>query len=85
VAADGEVQEALPLPIAGLMSDEHIDEVRSKLDTLHKAAAGLGCRLEDVFSALSFLSLPVVPALKLTDRGLVDSEKFKLIGLFESP
>jgi adenine deaminase len=82
--ADGEVKEALPLPIAGLMSDEHISEVRSRLDALHKAATGLGCRLKDVFSALSFLSLPVVPALKLTDRGLVDSEKFKLIGLFES-
>ncbi len=83
VVADGQVLEALPLPIAGLMSEQSIAEVKEKLDDLHRVAVRLGCRLEDALSTLSFLSLPVVPALKLTDRGLVDVEKFRLIGLFE--
>jgi adenine deaminase len=83
VVADGQVQESLALPIAGLMSEESITEVKGRQDRLHRAVSGLGCRLEDAFSALSFLSLPVVPSLKLTDRGLVDTEKFRLIGLFD--
>jgi adenine deaminase len=83
VVADGKVLESMPLPIAGLMSEESISQVKAKLDDLHRAARKLGCRLKDTFSTLSFLSLPVVPALKLTDKGLVDSQRFKLIGLFE--
>lgn len=83
VVSDGKVVDSLPLPIAGLMSEESITGVKTKLDDLHRAALKLGCRVKDPLSALSFLSLPVVPALKLTDRGLVDVEKFKLIGLFE--
>ena len=83
VAADGQVLESLPLPTAGLMSEESITQVKASLDRLHGAISGLGCRLADAFSALSFLSLPVVPSLKLTDRGLVDTEQFRLIGLFE--
>jgi len=83
VVADGQVQESLPLPIAGLMSEESISQVKEQQDRLHRAVSDLGCRLEDAFSALSFLSLPVVPSLKLTDKGLVDTEKFQLIGLFD--
>lgn len=83
VVSDGQVVESLSLPIAGLMSDQSISDVKAKLDDLHRAAAKLGCRVKDSLSALSFLSLAVVPALKLTDRGLVDVEKFRLIGLFE--
>jgi adenine deaminase len=83
VVADGQVRESLPLPIAGLMSEESILEVKTKLDRLHQAVSKLGCGLKDAFSALSFLSLAVVPSLKLTDKGLVDTEKFRLIDLFE--
>ena len=83
VVDGGEVRESMPLPIAGLMSEESVSQVKDMLDRLHAAVAGLGCRLKDAFSALSFISLPVVPALKLTDKGLVDSEKFQLIGLFD--
>jgi len=84
VVSDGQVIDSLPLPIAGLMSDKSMSEVKTKLDDLHRAALRLGCRVKDPLSTLSFLSLPVVPVLKLTDRGLVDVEKFRIIGLFES-
>jgi adenine deaminase len=83
VVAEGQVIDSLPLPVAGLMSEGSITEVKGKLDDLHKAARQLGCKIKDPLSALAFLSLPVVPALKLTDRGLVDVERFRLIGLFE--
>jgi len=85
VVSQGEVLDSLPLPIAGLISEESISQVKSKLDDLHRASARLGCQVKDPLSALSFLSLAVVPALKLTDRGLVDVKKFRLIGLFEEP
>lgn len=85
VVSEGEVLDSLPLPIAGLISEESISQVKSKLDDLHRASARLGCQVKDPLSALSFLSLAVVPALKLTDRGLVDVKKFRLIGLFEEP
>ncbi len=83
VVDGGKVRESMSLPIAGLMSEESVSQVKDMLDRLHAAVAGLGCQLKDAFSALSFVSLPVVPALKLTDKGLVDSEKFQLIGLFD--
>lgn len=85
VVSGGQVIESLPLPIAGLMSEQSITDVKTRLDDLHQAAVKLGCRLKDPLSALSFLSLPVVPALKITDQGLVDVKRFKLIGLFEEP
>ncbi len=81
---DGKVRAALPLPIAGLMSDRPLAEVRAGLDRLHEAYRSLGGRLEAPFMALSFLALPVIPTLKLTDRGLVDVERFELIDLWES-
>lgn len=83
VVSEGQVLESLPLPIAGLISEQSIARVKAKLDDLHRAASKLGCKVKDPLTALSFLSLAVVPALKLTDRGLVDVEKFRTIGLFE--
>jgi len=82
VVAGGEVQAALPLPIAGLMSDRRLEEVARLGRELVRAAHGLGCILPDPFMTLSFLALPVIPALKLTDRGLVDVEAFQLVPLF---
>lgn len=82
-AADGEsVLAQLPLPIAGLMSDQPIEQVRDQMTALLKAARQLGSPLHDPFMAMSFLALPVIPALKLTDHGLVDVEKFELVSLF---
>ncbi len=72
----------LPLPIAGLMSDQPIEHVRDAMNDMLRAARQLGSELHDPFMAMSFLALPVIPALKLTDRGLVDVDKFKLVSLF---
>lgn len=82
--ADGRVLELLPLPLAGLMSDMEPGEVAEGLDRLNAAARSLGCP-EDInpFMQLSFLPLPVIPRLRLTDRGLVDVVAFGFITLHE--
>jgi adenine deaminase len=83
VAAVGEeVLSLLPLPIAGLMSDRPIEEVRDRYRGLLAAARGLGARLRDPFMAMSFLALEVIPALKVTDLGLVDVARAELVPLF---
>ncbi len=82
-AALGErVLALLPLPIAGLMSDQPIEWVRQEVDRLLGAARELGSPLHDPFMATSFLALEVIPKLKLTDLGLVDVERFELVPLF---
>ena len=82
-AADGDtVLAQLPLPIAGLMSDQPIEQVRDQMDDLLKSTQRLGSTLHDPFMAMSFLALPVIPSLKLTDRGLVDVDKFQPVPLF---
>jgi adenine deaminase len=81
VVADGEVRAELPLPIAGLLSPLPIAEVATRMDALDAAAAVLGCRLEHPLMTLSFLALSVIPALKLTDQGLIDVERFTLVPL----
>jgi adenine deaminase len=73
---------ALPLPIAGLVSDRPLPEVIARVEELKAAAAGLGCTLPAPFMSLSFLSLSPIPALKLTDQGLVDAVKMELTSIF---
>jgi adenine deaminase len=82
VASDDNVIAQLPLPLAGLMSDRPVGEVASALTDLDAAASNLGCTLPQPFMALSFAALPVIPSLKLTDKGLVDVGKFDFIPLF---
>jgi adenine deaminase len=82
VAAGGELIAGLPLPIAGLMSFDPVPEVSAALDRLLRAARELGSPLKDPFMTLSFLALPVIPALKITDQGLVDVNGFQHVGLF---
>ncbi|WP_457636831.1 adenine deaminase [Oceanithermus sp.] len=83
VALGEEVLELLPLPIAGLMSDRPIEEVRQRMDALLAAAhEKLGARSRDPFMQLAFLPLEVIPSLKLTDRGLVDVDRFELVDLW---
>lgn len=72
----------LSLPVAGLMSDQPIGEVRREMDDLLAAARQLGSPLHDPFGAMSFMALEVIPSLKLTDRGLVDVEQFRIVDLF---
>lgn len=83
VVGDGEVLCSLPLPIAGLMSDRPLPEVKTRLEAMYAAAKQLGGTTQHPFMSLAFLALPVIPALKLTDMGLVDVEKFELVDLFE--
>jgi adenine deaminase len=78
----GEILSQLPLPIAGLMSDQPIERVRDQMDDLLRGAHQLGSQLHDPFMAMSFLALPVIPSLKLTDYGLVDVDRFELVSLF---
>jgi adenine deaminase len=83
VAVDnGQVKASLPLPVAGLMSDEPLENVRKKMDRLLSVTKELGSPLANPFMTLSFLALPVIPALKLTDKGLVDVNKFEFVDLF---
>ena len=81
--ADGKVLSACPLPIAGLMSDQPMEQVRRTLDALMQTARELGSNAEDPFMSLSFLALPVIPELKITDKGLVDVNLFNFVSLFE--
>ena len=84
VVADGAVRARFDLPIAGLMSDRPLAEAAGAARALERAARELGCALPAPFMTLSFLALPVIPSLKLTDRGLVDVERFEIVPLFES-
>lgn len=81
-AADGKVLAKLELPIAGLISDRSLGEVASQWEVVRLTAQELGCRAAEPFMTLSFLALPVIPELKLTDRGLFDVRRFEHIPLF---
>lgn len=80
VVEDGKVTGEIALPVAGLMSLEPYETVRDTLHDLRKAAFALGATLEEPFLQLAFLPLPVIPHLKISDRGMVDVDKFALIG-----
>lgn len=79
VVEGGKILAELALPIAGLMSLEPYETVRNELVELRAAARKLGVTLEEPFLQLAFLALPVIPNLKITDRGLVDVNKFEII------
>jgi adenine deaminase len=79
VMSGGAVRAELALPIAGLMSDHPFEEVRDALYPLREAARGLGVTLPEPFLQVAFLPLPVIPHLKITDRGLVDVDRFVLL------
>ncbi len=79
VVQDGAVRAHLPLPFGGLMSESDPQELKGALLRLKEASRSVGCELPEPFLQLAFLSLPVIPSLKLTDRGLVDVDQFKII------
>lgn len=80
---DGKVLALLELPVAGIMSDRPIDEVIDKVEKLHEAAKELGSSLKAPYMTLSFLTLPI-PALKLTEKGLLDAAKREYVDLIRS-
>jgi adenine deaminase len=79
---DGKVTATLALPVAGLVSDRPLAEVMRRIEALNSAAHVMGCDLEAPFMTLSFLSLSPIPALKLTDQGLIDAAKLCKTSLF---
>jgi adenine deaminase len=81
VVRGGEVLAALSLPVAGLMSSGRAAAVALELEKLHAASRSCGCKLPAPFMTLAFIALPVIPALKLTDLGLVDVGQFKIVPL----
>jgi adenine deaminase len=80
VVEGGTVRAELPLPIAGLMSDRPFEELIQPLEALRHAAKALGVVLAEPFLQVAFLPLPVIPHLKISDRGMVDVNRFELIG-----
>lgn len=79
VAQGGLILAELPLPVAGLMSLDPFETVHRNLIALRAAARSLGTPLQEPFLQLAFLALPVIPALKITDRGMVDVNRFEII------
>jgi adenine deaminase len=81
VIADRGVQAELPLPVAGLLSDAPLAEVVEASRACVQAAGDLGCKIAAPFQILSFLALSVIPKLKITDRGLIDVDRFEIVPL----
>ncbi len=82
VVSDGRVVAELPLPVAGIMSDLPAEEVAAKLEEVEESIRKLGCRMKSPVITLSFIALPVIPKLKVTDLGLVDVELFEVVDVF---
>ncbi len=84
IAKNGKILHILPLPFGGLMSDRSAKEVDEDYQKLLYLSKKLGSNLVDPFMSLSFMALPVIPHLKITDLGLVDTDNFKIISLFDT-
>ncbi|MEM2960465.1 MAG: adenine deaminase C-terminal domain-containing protein, partial [Candidatus Bathyarchaeia archaeon] len=79
---DKAIVSSLELPLAGLMSTEPVEVVAKKLDEIYDSWRKLGCRWISPFMTLSLLALDVLPKLRLTDKGLIDTERFSVVSLF---
>ncbi len=84
IGSDEGPVDVMPLPIAGLMSDQPLEVVVEAIERLKARARDWGSPLRNPFMALSFLALPVIPELKMTDLGLVDVQSFAFVPLFEA-
>ena len=82
IVENGKTLSQLELPIAGLISNKPAEEVMAKLQELEQTAADIGCKINDPFMSMAFLSLSVIPEIKITDKGLIDVSKFKVTNLF---
>lgn len=76
--------DSLSLPIAGLMTNEDASDVAHKLEVLHKMVSALGCKLDSPFMTMAFMSLLVIPSLKLSDFGLFDGDSFEFIDVINN-
>jgi adenine deaminase len=81
VVRDRGIRAELPLPVAGLLSDAPLEQVLERTAAVSAAALELGTSLESPFHAIGFLSLSVIPELKITDRGLIDVGRFEIVPL----
>ena len=84
VVENGEILAHLPLPVAGLISDKDADYVIEKGEELNNATRKLGCEIDDPFMSMGFLSLPVIPELKITDKGVFDTNTCQFIDIFDN-
>ncbi len=82
IVENGKTLSQLELPIAGLISNKPAEKVMAKLQELEQTAADIGCKINDPFMSMAFLSLSVIPEIKITDKGLIDVSKFKVTNLF---
>lgn len=82
VVKGGKVLAVLPLPIAGLMSGEPVEKVRAGVDDLARAWRALGCTMASPFMTMALIALPVIPELRITNRGIVDTLRFRFVDLF---
>jgi adenine deaminase len=82
VIADMGVQAELPLPVAGLLSVEPYEEAVVESEACVAAVQELGCTFPSPFQMMAFLALSVIPKLKITDRGLIDVDRFEVVPLF---
>jgi adenine deaminase len=85
VVRGGQVIGQVELPIGGLISDEPADVVARKAESVLEGMRACGCRLNNANMQLSLLALVVIPALRISDKGLVDVERFEVIPLVQSP
>ena len=81
VVDGGRITAELPLPVAGLLSDRPLADVIAGSDATVAAVHALGSSVESPFQSMAFLALSVIPSLKITDRGLVDVDRFELVEL----
>ena len=84
VVNNGKVIAKLPLPIAGLMSSDTFDNVLEQCKELDEGAKTIGCTLENPFMSMAFLSLSVIPELKITDKGVFDVQQMNFIDIFDT-
>ncbi len=82
IVENGKTLAHLKLPIAGVMSDMPFEKVCEKIEELNIAAKQIGCKIDDPFMSMAFLSLSVIPELKITDKGLIDVNSFEITDLF---
>ncbi|WP_299522752.1 adenine deaminase [uncultured Methanobrevibacter sp.] len=84
VIVDGDFEESLALPIAGLMTNEDSYKVAEKLEKLQKIAIDFGCKLDSPFMTMSFMALLVIPSIKISDKGLFDCTNFEFIEVIKN-